>query len=108
MKFKKLILPIVAIVFAIGMAFATTNFTLEPKNSPDVPNDLQATMFVNIGNSWYEIEVDCESGAANCQVRFDEDPVSGTTYQVYNSKNLDDPAQGSANIKELEGFPPTD
>lgn len=106
MKFKKLILPIVAIVFAIGMAFATTNFTLEPKGSPDVPNDLQATMFVRVNNNWHEVDVDCEDGDSLCQVTFSEDP-EGNSYQVYNSQNINDPAFGSGSIKIIDGPVPS-
>lgn len=105
MKYLKVILPMLAMIFAIGLTFAT----VDPEPKPEIPdNENYAIMYVHINGDWYDIEVDCKIGTSDCQVEFDEDPSPGTPYQVYNSEDLDDPAEGSAEIKELGGFPPTD
>ncbi len=100
MKNLKFILPMLAIIFAIGLTFAATNFKADPKN------DNYATMYVNIDDTWHEIEVDCETGTANCTVEFSEDP-SLTPYQVYNSRSLSDAASGSAGVKQIQGPVPS-
>ncbi|PKD19480.1 hypothetical protein APR41_16090 [Salegentibacter salinarum] len=105
MKLKKFLLPMMAFIFAIGMAFATVN--MEPE--PEIPeSDNYATMYVHINGEWYDIQVDCEIGTSDCIVEFDEDPTLGATYEVYNSDDFNDPAEGGGIIKSLEGFPPTD
>ncbi|WP_093304132.1 DUF6520 family protein [Salegentibacter agarivorans] len=105
MKFRKLILPMMAFIFAIGLTFATVDS--EPKLELS-ESDSYATMYVNIGNNWYPIEVECGIGDAECRVSFEEDPSPGASYKVYNSEDLGDPAIGVGGIKSLEGFPPTD
>lgn len=105
MKYLKMILPMMVMIFAVGLMFATVDS--EPKLELS-ESDNYATMYVNIGNNWYPIEVDCGIGTNNCLAKFEEDPSPGTPYQVYNSEDLDDPAEGSVIIKQLEGFPPND
>ncbi|APS37443.1 DUF6520 family protein [Salegentibacter sp. T436] len=103
MKYLKVILPMLAIIFAIGLTFAT----VDPEPKPELSeSDNYATMYVNIGNNWHEIEVECGNGDEECLVIFTEDP-SGTPYQVYNSPNTNDEAFGTLNIKRVEGPVPS-
>lgn len=79
MKVKKLILPMLAFICAIGMAFAAVNFNPEPK--------IQANDFVYLGNnSWKEIpEQNCQGTEENCRVQFG---TGGHVYNVYDEMNL--------------------
>ncbi len=100
MKHLKVILPMMAMIFAIGLTFATVNPEPEPK--PEIPeNESYALMYVNIDGEWHEIEVDCEAGEANCRVVFTDAPSEGT-FQVYNSQSLNDLAEGSTGVKETQ------
>jgi len=61
MKFKKLILPMMAFIFAIGLTFATTNLQTEKIQEPKD--------YIQLGGIWVEIpEQDCEQGGNICQV----------------------------------------
>lgn len=103
MKYLKLILPMMAMIFAIGLMFATVN----PETEPNIPeSDNYAAMYVNVNNTWHQIDVDCETGNRDCLVIFSDDP-SGTPYQVYNSPSLNDKALGSRTIKKIEGPVPS-
>lgn len=103
MNFKKLILPMLAFICAIGVAFATVD--LNPK-SKLVTDASYATMYVFTNNAWHTIDVDCETGTSNCKVVFEDDPT-GTPYQVYNSPNFSDRAEGSVELKIIPGAPPS-
>ncbi|WP_373059478.1 DUF6520 family protein [Zunongwangia sp. H14] len=73
MNIRKLILPMLAIVFAIGMAFATVDVKPEPK--------LQVQDFIILNGSWQAIpEQDCEPGDETCRVKLGD---SGLVYDVY-------------------------
>ncbi len=102
MKYLKMILPMMAIIFAIGLTFATVN----PEPEPEMPeSESYALMYVNIDGDWHEIEVDCETGTSDCLVIFTDAPSEGT-FQVYNSQDLGDPAKGSTRVKETQtSFP---
>ncbi len=101
MKYLKVILPMMAMIFAIGLTFAT----VDPE--PEITDiESYATMYVNVDGDWHEIEVDCETGNTECLVIFTEDP-SGTPYQVYNSPSLNDEALGSEGIKPVDGPVPS-
>lgn len=98
MKYLKVILPLMAMIFAVGLTFATVNSEPEPKISE---NENYALMYVNIDGAWHGIEVDCETGETNCRVIFTDAPTEGT-FQVYNSQDLEDPAKGSTGVKETQ------
>ncbi|WP_339655863.1 DUF6520 family protein, partial [uncultured Salegentibacter sp.] len=98
MKYLKMILPMIAIIFAIGFSFATANTEPEPKMSE---TESYALMYVNIDGDWHEIEVNCEAGNSDCRAIFLDAPSEGT-FQVYNSQDLSDPAKGSTGVKETQ------
>ncbi|MDL5513246.1 DUF6520 family protein [Arenibacter sp. M-2] len=97
MKKLKLILPMLAFIFAIALSFAFENATEEVD---------YATKYVRVGSNWHAIEVDCGLGSSQCVVIFTED-TSETPYQVYNSQDLEDEALGSTDIKPIEGPAPS-
>jgi len=103
MKIRKLILPMLAFICAIGVAFATVDMKPEPKVLAD---DSYATMYIRANNAWHEVEVDCGVGTEDCKAIFREDPL-GTIYQVYNTQSLGDLAEGSGGIKQIDGPPPS-
>lgn len=82
----KLILPMLAFVLAIGMSFAFVETSAE--------KDYYATKFILVEapNGWATIDVECDPENDECTVKFSGDPL--TEYRVYNSKNLNDPAEG--------------
>jgi hypothetical protein len=102
MNFKKLILPMLAFICAVGVAFATVDLKPEPKM---VMDDSYATMYVYT-DGWHTVEVDCELGDQECKVIFSQDP-SRTPYQVYNSPNFGDLAEGDGIAKIIQGPPPS-
>lgn len=67
----KILLPVLAIVFAVGLSFATANL------SSGVAVE---TGWVNGPNGWELITVDCGEGQLHCKVKFSP---SGQSYQVY-------------------------
>ncbi|WP_209309946.1 DUF6520 family protein [Salinimicrobium oceani] len=72
----KFLLPMIAMIFAIGMSFATEK------------NDfIQAKDYIHLGgNNWQQIdEQPCNSGPRICQVQFGE---GGPIYDVYDEMNL--------------------
>lgn len=69
----KVILPMLAMIFAIGMAFAAIDPEPEPK---ELTND-----YVLIDGSWEAIpEQECNRGQFTCQVQIGE---NGPVYDVY-------------------------
>lgn len=96
---KKFLLPMLAMIFAAGMAFATADSTV----------DNPQTKYVDVNGTWHAIQesdLNCGIGSAECLVMFEEDPNSNT-YQVYHSENDTDPVRGGGNITVLEGPVPT-
>lgn len=79
MKFKKLILPMMAFVCAIGMAFATVDSKPEP--------NVQANDYLLINGEWLAIaEQPCTTtGPEDCQVQLGE---NGMIYPVYDEKQI--------------------
>lgn len=73
MKIKKLILPMLAIIFAISMAFANVDLKTEPA--------IQSQDYVLINGSWDTIpEQNCNQGNKICRVQFGQ---GGPIYDVY-------------------------
>ncbi len=64
-----------AFVTAIGLSFAFVDTTAE---------DYYATGFIQIGSSWYQVDVDCNEPGNTCLAR-----ISGETpvYTVYSAPN---------------------
>ncbi|WP_262707163.1 DUF6520 family protein [Arenibacter aquaticus] len=77
MKKLKLILPMLAFVFAIALSFAFVSTTSE---------DYYATGFIQIGTTWYEVDMDCSPGEELCKVTLEGDETE-TKYQVYDDEN---------------------
>lgn len=96
MKLTKIFVPILAMVFAVGMAFATAD---------TAPEDY-AEKYVLVENVWHVIQVDCGIGQIDCMVMFADDPNS-TPYQVYNTRNQNDLAVGSGQLKIIDGPVPS-
>lgn len=69
MKTRKLMLPLMAFVCAIGMAFASANVVKE-----------QSTGYIFENNAWRTVQVDCDTGEENCIVLLSGDE---TPYPVY-------------------------
>ncbi|TDN89195.1 hypothetical protein DET49_107111 [Salegentibacter sp. 24] len=79
MKQLKMILPMMAIIFAIGLTFANVN-------SEPMP-EVQTSDFIYLGNdNWQPIpEQGCEGTAENCQVQIG---AGGPVYDVYDEMDL--------------------
>ena len=74
MKIRNLMLPVMAFICAIGMAFATSHYS-NPNND-----------FIDTGTTVLMIEeIECGSGDEDCTVQREED---GPEYQVYDDQNL--------------------
>lgn len=75
MKNLKILLPMLAFIFAIGVAFATVD--LKPEPEPKI----LANDYVLIDGSWEAIpEQNCTIGSKTCRVQFGE---GGPIYDVY-------------------------
>lgn len=73
MNVKKLILPMMAMIFAIGLTFATTG--------PQPGTSDQANDYILISGQWEEIaEQSCATGQETCRVQLG---ANGPVYPVY-------------------------
>jgi len=88
MRKLKLILPMLAFVFAIALSFASVTLGADPEYD-----------YIKIGDSWEEIDAqECESGATSCQVRL----APGTPpLDVYDNENDAQPKPGDGTVFEL-------
>ena len=86
-----------AFVLAIGMSFAFTD--------AEVDEELYAAKHILTSQGWVEITVQCPQLGDDCVVKFDDDPFQ-TEYRVYNSEDLEDPAEGAGNVIKLPGDVP--
>ena len=86
---KRLMLPMMAFVFAIGLSFATERTTADA-----------ASDWVDMGGEDpVEItEVNCGEGTINCSVKFAGDDIP---YPVFEDKDLQIRKTGSGNVIEL-------
>lgn len=96
---KKFLLPMLAMIFAVGMAFATADASVD---------DDAEKKYIYVDQTWRTIQagqLDCGEGDIDCTVMFQDDPTS-TVYEVYNSKNDTDPVLGSGGLNILQGSVP--
>ncbi|MDT0650805.1 DUF6520 family protein [Autumnicola edwardsiae] len=78
MKNLKFLLPMLAMIFAIGLMFAT------PTEDNDPDND-----YVILNGSWEAIpEQNCEAGEFDCQVRYGQ---NGPVLEVYDAMGDEEP-----------------
>lgn len=70
----KFLLPVLAMIFAIGMSFTTSNSA----NDPNMDYYSENGNLLPIGQ-----ELTCGSGSSICRVQFEE---NGPIYEVYDSK----------------------
>ena len=78
MKKLKVILPMLAIIFAIGLTFASVS----PKSDPNV----QAQDYVLVDGNWQAIpEQACTGGNETCRVQFGEE---GPIYDLYDEMDV--------------------
>ncbi|MBC8770545.1 hypothetical protein SAMN03080594_102365 [Arenibacter palladensis] len=98
MKKLKLILPMLAFVFAIALSFAFANKSAD--------KDIYDTKYILVQapNGWATIDVLCNPDNSDCTVEFSEEP--GTEYRVYDEKDTSKPTEGDGQIIELNGSAP--
>ena len=97
MRKLKMILPMLAFILAIGMSFAFVKTSAE--------KDYYATKYILVDGGWATINVECDTQSdRDCMVKFSDNP--GLVYEVYNSKNLNDPAEGNGQIITINGPAP--
>ncbi|WP_233421315.1 DUF6520 family protein [Zunongwangia profunda] len=78
MKKLKVILPMLGIIFAIGLTFASVS----PKSDPNV----QAQDYVLVDGNWQAIpEQACTGGNETCRVQFGEE---GPIYDLYDEMDV--------------------
>lgn len=84
----KFLIPVLAILFATGMSFTTTNAT---------KTALTGYIQISPGN-WQAVNVDCE-GLDKCLVRF-----QGETeiHQVYATMDTSQPLDGGGDVKVIK------
>jgi len=73
MKKLKLILPMLAIIMAIGFSFATVNLNL---------NKVEESGWIEGPTGWELVTVDCPTGQNKCQMYFSSN--ESQVYDVYN------------------------
>lgn len=84
----KVFLPMLAFIFAIGMAFATVNLEPEP--------EMLASDYILVGSSWITIpEQNCQEGQFNCQVRYGQ---NGPVLDVYDEMDDDVPKSSGTEL----------
>lgn len=89
MKTKKLSLPVMAFICAMGMAFAPGNFSGDPDND-----------YLEIPNSPpFKIdEQDCGSGLDPCKARFQGQEAE---YNVFDDASLTTPKMGNGKVNVI-------
>ncbi|ADF52561.1 MAG: hypothetical protein CMP12_20950 [Zunongwangia sp.] len=88
MKKLKVILPLLAIIFAIGVAFATVG-----DNSK---TELQANDYVQLNGTWQAIpEQSCENGEFTCQVQLGQ---NGPVLDVYDERGDNQPKASASDM----------
>ncbi|MEZ4970789.1 MAG: DUF6520 family protein [Flavobacteriaceae bacterium] len=87
MKKLKIILPMLAFIFAIALSFAFAG-----TNETTVQGYYEASP-----DNWQPVNVDCE-GSSDCKIRFLPDP---TIHQVYATPDASQPLDGSGEIIDL-------
>lgn len=81
MKNLKILLPMLAFIFAIGMAFATTDLKEEP--------EVLALDYYEENGVWKSVpEQDCGVGVEICRVQFG---TNGTPHDLYDNMGDDEP-----------------
>ncbi len=83
MKIRNLMLPMMAFICAIGMAFSTSNSVQQEHDYVDLGN----------GNFMEIDELDCGIGSQICQAELGED---GPVYPVYDEETSENPKQSSS------------
>ncbi|MCK0135294.1 DUF6520 family protein [Arenibacter sp. S6351L] len=88
MKKLKLILPMLAFVFAITLSFASVTLGADPEHD-----------YIKIGDSWEEIDaLECNSGSTTCQVRL---APGATPLDVYDNEGDPLPKPGDGTVFQL-------
>ncbi len=82
----KILLPVLAMIFAIGMSFTTVDRTHDPESDYILLNDT----FQRIG-----MEIDCESGNQICRVQLQQ---NGPIYEVYDAADPNTLKVGSGEV----------
>lgn len=85
----KFLLPVLAMIFAIGLSFAN----IERASDPTTDYYLENGQFEPIG-----MELNCGTGNIDCEVEFEED---GTTYKVYDAQSTNSLKKGNGQVIEL-------
>jgi|TARA_B100000678_G_C17920415_1_gene387092 hypothetical protein len=89
MKNLKFLLPMLAMIFAIGLTFAT----VDPEPKPEPVEQAQDYILLN-GTTWVSIdEQPCETGEFTCRV---QDGENGPIYEVYDERNDEEPKGSSS------------
>lgn len=89
MKYLKLILPMLAIIFAIGLTFATSSMEDDP-----------STDYIIIDGDFQSIdmELNCGEGDINCRVQLEPE---GPEYLVYDDEDPNTLKKGSGGVIRL-------
>ena len=85
----KFLLPVLAMIFAVGMSFTT----LEKVGDPSTDYILQNGTFMPLGT-----ELDCGNGTIVCRVQLEPD---GPLYEVYDAINPNVLKKGNGDIQKL-------
>lgn len=81
-------LPMMALVCVVGMAFTSVNFNVNPSND-----------YIEVEGETIEIdEMDCGVGTEPCQVQLEED---GPLYPVFDDVNFNIPKNGNGTVIRL-------
>ena len=89
MKYLKVFLPMLAIIFAIGLTFGTTAMDSNPSTDYVIIDGV----FESI-----EMELDCGEGDQNCRVQLEPE---GPVYLVYDDEDSNTLKEGSGDIIRL-------
>lgn len=86
---RKFLLPVLAMIFAIGMSFTTVNSA----GNPDEDYIIQNGTFMSLGS-----EVSCGSGAIVCRVQL---KPNGPLYDVYDANDPSTLKRGNGIVIKL-------
>lgn len=90
MKLTKIFVPMLAIVFAIGMSFATERATTDPVSDYIDKGDGQPTAIMEVDN--------CGDRVTECFGRL---PNDLSQYQIYDGPGLTNPKEGAGDVIDI-------
>lgn len=88
----KILLPVLAIVFAVGLSFAFVNMT---------GDDFYDTAYIQLDGKWEPVQVNCPGNGTTCLVQIEGETTTHPVYAVENPGPNDLPLESNSPFPEI-------